>query len=98
MICLKKINLEKTPFNQAYNQISNGYIQVNTINGDSLLFGNGYELIEIIGDKDLLELILNRHSKENTCDEEILDTTDLNNELELNCLTFKEQKMKLIIF
>ncbi len=81
MVNLKKLDLDKIPFNQAYNQISKGFIQANTINdSNSLLFGNGYELMEMIGDKDLLELILKRHSKENICGEDVIDLNDKYNQ------------------
>lgn len=81
MVNLKKLDLDKIPFNQAYNQILNKrFIQVNNYENGNLLFGNGYELIEIIGDKDLLELILKRYSKENICDEEITDLNDKSNQ------------------
>ena len=73
MVNLKKLDLDKIPFNQAYNQIlNNRFIQVNNYENGILLFGNGYELIEIIGDKDLLELMMNRFNKDTHYDESIV--------------------------
>lgn len=69
MIIIKRYDLEKTPFNEAYNHIKSYFItSENHKITKTLLFSNGYELVQIDGDIDLLDLIIKRHSEENIND------------------------------